>query len=59
MSDLSAYQGYEIIGLTVDLRHVLDPQLVDRLLHGGLDGISHAEAEDIIHQLRAVKAGLS
>jgi hypothetical protein len=53
--DLSPYQGYEILGLAVDLRKHLDPEIFERLVHGGLKGRSHAEAEDIIHQLTEFK----
>ena len=53
---ISAYQGYEIIGLAVALRHRMDPAMTDRLLHGGLTGISSAEAERIIRMLRDFKA---
>lgn len=45
------------IGLVVELGDRLDPAVADRILHGGLRGISRQDLNAIVDMLEDVKRG--
>ena len=59
MTRISAYQGYSIIGLAIELKDHLDQDIYDRLIHGGLVGISRSEAYRIERLLEDYKEQLA